>query len=167
MENALTVIHSQTRVRRGLGPRSLRRLCNYLLEHVSLRRRGWISTLSLSSSKHMFSASSPLLRHKVIIVVLLLPVFIELFLHRCFMRAHSTPGSPTPIGLNFKFIHKVEGRGIVLWSRASSLRCPGCPRRALSVNLALSFLEGNQFFQELDAFSQSIASVSQYRRYRR
>ena len=107
----------------------------------------------------MFSASPPPLRHKVIIVVLLLPVFIELFLLRCFMRAHGTPWSPTPIGLNF--IHKVEGRGIVLWSRASSLRCPGCPRRALSVNLALSFLEGNQFFQELDAISQSIASVSQ------
>ena len=28
------------RVRRGLGPRSLRRLFNHLLEHVSLRRRG-------------------------------------------------------------------------------------------------------------------------------
>ena len=70
-------------------------------------------------------------------------MFIELFLLKHFMLALGTPWSPLPI---LNFIHKVEGRGIVPWSRTSS--------RAISVNLVLSFLEGNQFFQELDAISQ-------------
>ena len=92
------------------------------------------------------------------IALLYLSVFGELLLRRCFLRAKAALRSPTR--QSFSFILKVENRSGFLCSRIPGRRCPGCLRRALSVNLVLSSLEGNQVFNDLDAMSQFVSISS-------